>query len=108
MPFHQIRHLPYVAFPPMTKSNLIARLAARYPQFVDKDAELAVNAILAAMTSAMVNGERTEIRGFGTFTINLRRARRGWNPKTGAKISVPEKYAPHFKPGMELRKRVDR
>jgi integration host factor subunit beta len=92
----------------VTKSELIARLAGRYPQLVAKDAEFAVNSILDAMTMSLVKGRRIEVRGFGSFEINHRPPRTGRNPKTGAKVSVPEKYVPHFKPGRELRERVDR
>jgi len=91
----------------MTRSDLIARMAKRYPQLVAKDAELAVKAILDAIAMAMVKGERVEIRGFGSFGINYRPARTGRNPKTGMKVAVPEKFAPHFKAGRELRERVD-
>ena len=92
----------------MTKSELIARLAGRYPQLVAKDAEAAVNAILDAMIMSLVKGHRIEIRGFGSFGLNYRPPRIARNPKTGAKVSVPEKYVPHFKPGRVLRERVDR
>ena len=91
----------------MTKSDLIARMARRYPQLVAKDAEIAVNAILNAMTSTLVNGQRIEIRGFGSFNINYRPSRIGRNPKSGEKVPVPEKHVPHFKPGRDLRERVD-
>lgn len=91
----------------MTKSELIARLAARYPQLVAKDAELAVKTILDAMAESLAHGQRIEIRGFGSFSLNYRPPRVGRNPKTGDKVSVPEKYVPHFKAGKELRERVD-
>lgn len=91
----------------MTKSELIARLATRYPQLVAKDAEYAVKMILDAMTNSLVNGERIEIRGFGSFGLNQRPARVGRNPKSGEKVLVPEKLVPHFKAGKELRERVD-
>jgi len=91
----------------MTKSELIARLAERYAQLVTKDGEAAVNAILEAMTMSMVSGHRVEIRGFGSFKINYRPPRTGRNPKSGEKVTVPEKYVPHFKAGRELRERVD-
>ena len=81
----------------MTKSELIARLAGHYPQLVAKDAEVAVNAILDAMTSSLVSGQRIEIRGFGSFKINYRPPRPGRNPKSGKEVQVPEKYRPHFK-----------
>ncbi len=91
----------------MTKSELIARLAARFPQLVSKDAEYAVKMMLDAMTDALVQGERIEIRGFGSFGLNHRPARLGRNPKSGDKVEVPEKFVPHFKAGKELRERVD-
>lgn len=91
----------------MTKSELIARLAARYPQLVAKDAELAVKTILDAMGKSLSTGQRIEIRGFGSFSLNFRPPRIGRNPKTGGKVNVPEKYVPHFKAGKELRERVD-
>jgi len=91
----------------MTKSELIAKLAARFPQLVVKDAELSVKAILDAMAERLANGQRIEIRGFGSFSLNYRPPRLGRNPKTGAKVQVPEKHVPHFKAGKELRERVD-
>jgi integration host factor subunit beta len=91
----------------MTKSGLIVKLAKRYRQLDAKDAEVAVNAILVATASRLIGGQRTEIRGFGSFGINYRPARTGRNPMTGEKVQVPEKFVPHFKPGRELRERVD-
>jgi integration host factor subunit beta len=91
----------------VTKSELIARLAQRYPQLVAKDAEYAVKMILDAMTHSLVGANRIEIRGFGSFGLNYRPPRVGRNPKSGEKVHVPEKYVPHFKAGKELRERVD-
>ena len=91
----------------MTKSDLIARLAERFPQLVAKDADFAVKMILAAMSEALAKGDRIEIRGFGSFSLNYRPPRVGRNPKSGDKVSVPEKWVPHFKAGKELRERVD-
>ncbi len=91
----------------MTKSELIARLAERFPQLVAKDADYAVKMMLDALTSALVRGDRIEIRGFGSFALNYRPPRVGRNPKSGDKVQVPEKYVPHFKAGKELRERVD-
>lgn len=91
----------------VTKSELIARLAGRYPQLVAKDAEVVVKAILDAMIATLVRGRRIEIRGFGSFGINHRPPRIGRNPMTGEKVPVPEKFVPHFKAGKELRYRVD-
>ena len=91
----------------MTKSELIARLAARYPQLVAKDADYAVKTILDAMAQSLSEGQRIEIRGFGSFALNSRPPRIGRNPKSGDKVMVPEKRVPHFKPGKQLRERVD-
>ena len=91
----------------MTKSDLIARLAERFPQLVAKDADFAVKMILDAMSEALAKGDRIEIRGFGSFALNYRPPRVGRNPKSGDKVSVPEKWVPHFKAGKELRERVD-
>jgi len=91
----------------MTKSDLIARLAERFPQLVAKDADFAVKMILDAVSEALAKGDRIEIRGFGSFSLNYRPPRVGRNPKSGDKVSVPEKWVPHFKAGKELRERVD-
>ena len=91
----------------MTKSELIAKLAGRFPQLVAKDADFAVKMVLDAMSEALEQGDRIEIRGFGSFSLNYRPPRTGRNPKTGEKVHVPEKYVPHFKAGKELRERVD-
>jgi integration host factor subunit beta len=91
----------------MTKSDLILRLAARYPQLVAKDAEVAVKTILDTMAKSLAQGQRIEIRGFGSFSLHYRPPRVGRNPKSGFKVNVPAKYVPHFKAGKELRERVD-
>ena len=91
----------------MTKSALIAKLADRFPQLVAKDADFAVKMILDALSEALAKGDRIEIRGFGSFSLNYRPPRVGRNPKSGDKVSVPEKWVPHFKAGKELRERVD-
>lgn len=91
----------------MTKSELIAKLAAHFPQLGAADAELAVKMILDAMAKSLSQGERIEIRGFGSFGLNYRPPRVGRNPKSGEKVQVPAKYVPHFKAGKELRERVD-
>ena len=91
----------------VTRSQLIARLAEHYPQLVAKDAEEAVKTILDAMAKALAEGQRIEIRGFGSFALSHRPYRVGPNPKSGAKVVVPPKRVPHFKPGKELRERVD-
>jgi len=91
----------------MTKSELIEILATRHNQLAPKDAELAVKTMLDAMSLALAQGDRIEIRGFGSFGLNFRPPRTGRNPKTGEKVLVPKKYVPHFKAGKELRERVD-
>lgn len=91
----------------MTKSELIERLTAQFPQLVAKDAELAVKMMLDAMAENLAAGNRIEIRGFGSFALNYRPPRVGRNPKSGDKVLVPEKHVPHFKAGKELRERVD-
>jgi integration host factor subunit beta len=92
----------------MTKSDLISRLATRFrDQLTARDTDSAAKLILDAMTSALAQGGRIEIRGFGSFSLNYRPPRIGRNPKTGDKVPVPAKYVPHFKAGKELRERVD-
>lgn len=91
----------------MTRSDLIAKLAERYPQLLGKDTDLAVKVILDAMAETLAQGGRIEIRGFGSFALNYRPPRIGRNPKSGDKVQVPAKYVPHFKAGKELRERVD-
>lgn len=91
----------------MTKSELISNLAARFPQLVARDAEMAATAILSAITHTLARGQRVEIRGFGSFSVNSRASRVGRNPKTGAAVVVPDKKVPHFKAGKDMRERVD-
>lgn len=91
----------------MTKSELIAILAARYPQLAVRDTDLAVKTVLDAMTQALAEGQRIEIRGFGSFSLSERAPRVGRNPKSGEQVMVPGKQVPHFKAGKELRERVD-
>lgn len=90
----------------MTRAELIQQLASIHPQLTTKDVELAVRTILDGMSRTLARGGRVEIRGFGSFGINYRPARKGRNPKTGVAVMVPAKYAPHFKPSKELRERV--
>jgi len=90
----------------MTRSELIALLAERFPQLVQKDSEMAVTEILGAIHAALVHGDRVEIRGFGVFDLNHRTPRQARNPKTGEPVAVPAKWVPAFKAGKELRERV--
>ena len=91
----------------MTKSELIEVLARKQTNLAYKDVELAVKAMLEQMSEALSNGERIEIRGFGSFSLHFRPPRVGRNPKTGDSVPLPGKYVPHFKPGKELRERVN-
>ncbi len=91
----------------MTKSELIEAIAARQTQLSSKDVELAVKMILEHMSQALATGERIEIRGFGSFSLHYREPRKGRNPKTGDTVELSGKYVPHFKPGKELRERVN-
>lgn len=91
----------------MTKSELIERITAKQPQLSSRDIELAVKTILEEMSAALSTGERIEIRGFGSFSLNYRKPRKGRNPKTGDAVDLQGKYVPHFKPGKELRERVN-
>lgn len=91
----------------MTKSELISLLAAKQPQLDYRDVELAVKELLEQMSVALSSGDRIEVRGFGSFSLHYRPPRTGRNPKTGASVQVPDKFVPHFKPGKELRERVN-
>ena len=91
----------------MTKSELIERLAQKLLQLPYRDVELAIRMIIELITQQLANGERIEVRGFGSFTLHNRPGRVGRNPRTGESISLQEKHVPHFKPGKELRERVD-
>lgn len=91
----------------MTKSELIERLVQRQAHMSHRDVELAVKLLLDDVITELAEGGRVEIRGFGSFSVHHRPARRGRNPKTGEAVDIPRKYVPHFKPGKELRERVN-
>ncbi|MGB0713707.1 MAG: integration host factor subunit beta [Gammaproteobacteria bacterium] len=91
----------------MTKSELIEILARRQAHLPYRDVELAVKSLLEQMSTSLAGGERIEIRGFGSFSLHFRPPRVGRNPKTGDSVALSGKYVPHFKPGKELRERVD-
>jgi len=91
----------------MTKSELIERIADRQSQMSVRDVEVAVKTILETMSSMLAEGDRIEIRGFGSFSLHYRAPRVGRNPKTGEAVSLSGKYVPHFKPGKEMRDRVN-
>jgi len=91
----------------MTKSELIELIASKQSQLSIKDVELAVKTIIEQMAETLAAGERIEIRGFGSFSLHYRAPRIGRNPKTGESVGLAGKYVPHFKPGKELRDRVN-
>ena len=91
----------------MTKSELVAQLATRFPQLVLKDADFAVKTMLDAMSDALANGHRIEIRGFGSFSVRPYKPYSGRNPRTGEPVDVPAKRLPFFKVGKELKEIVN-
>ncbi len=91
----------------MTKSELIERIAQKQRHLAYKDVELSVKSLLEQMSDSLASGQRIEIRGFGSFSLHYRPPRIGRNPKTGDPVPLPGKYVPHFKPGKELRERVN-
>jgi len=93
--------------PTITRSELIDTLVTKQPHLAHRDVELAVKAVLERMGNAFEDGESIEIRGFGSFSLHYRPARVGRNPKTGESVAVEDKFSPHFKPGKELKERVD-
>ena len=91
----------------MTKSELIDTLSKKHSQLALRDVELAVRTILDYMSQTLSNGERIEIRGFGSFSLHYRSSRVARNPRSGTPVSLSAKYVPHFKPGKQMRQRVD-
>ncbi len=91
----------------MTKSELIEALANRQLHLAANDVEMAVKSLLHQMSEALAEGDRIEIRGFGSFSLHFRPPRMGRNPKTGDAVALQGKHVPHFKPGKELRERVN-
>lgn len=91
----------------MTKSELIERIVTHQGLLSSKDVELAIKTMLEQMSQCLATGDRIEIRGFGSFSLHYRSPRVGRNPKTGESVNLEGKYVPHFKPGKELRDRVN-
>jgi integration host factor subunit beta len=91
----------------MTKSELVRVLNEKITERQQRDVEMALNCMLNQMADALVRGERVEIRDFGSFDLHHRPARIGRNPRTGEAVNLPAKIAIHFKPGKEMRDRVD-
>lgn len=92
----------------ITKSELIEKISQKQKHLQQKDIELAVKSVIEQMSDALSSGRRIEIRGFGSFSLHFRPPRMGRNPKTGEPVSLDGKYVPHFKPGKELRERVNK
>jgi integration host factor subunit beta len=92
----------------MTKSELIARLAAQNPSLYHRDIERLVNTIFDTITEALVVGDRVELRGFGAFSLREREGRMGRNPRTGEAVSVNAKRMPFFKMGKGMRERLNK
>jgi integration host factor subunit beta len=91
----------------VTKSELIECIADRYEMLSSRDVELAIKTMIDSMAQVLATGGRIEIRGFGSFSLHYRAPRIGRNPKTGDTVKLTGKYVPHFKPGKELRDRVN-
>ena len=91
----------------MIKSELINRISAKKKNFSLKNVELSVNHILERMSITLGQSDRIEIRGFGSFSLHYRPPRKAHNPKTGERVYTEAKYTPHFKPGKNLRERVN-
>ncbi len=91
----------------MIKSELVQRIAQANPHLYQRHVELIVNTILEEITKALARGDRVELRGFGAFSVKNRPARTGRNPRTGAKVSVEQKFVPFFKTGKEMRERLN-
>lgn len=91
----------------LIKSHLIAEISKKLPHLPEKDIALAVNSIIEQMSNVLSEGGRIEIRGFGSFCLHYRPPRKAHNPKTGEKLVTEPKYAVHFKPGKELREKVN-
>lgn len=96
-----------LTFVDMTLSELINLISNRFPQLTNEDAEQSVKSILKTLSSQLAKGERVEIRGFGSFSVQKRSPRQSRNPKTGEAVQVPEKYVPYFKPGTGLQKQIN-
>ena len=91
----------------ITKSELIEKISAKIPQLGNKDVELSVKTLIDKVIDSLATGDRTEVRGFGSFSVHYRKPRIGRNPKTGDSVSLPGKNASHFKPGKVLRNKIN-
>ena len=100
------RDVPKEFTPSMTKSDLVEVLSKNQRYLAPKDVEVVVRSLINILSNSLASGERIEIRGFGSFNLHYHPSRIGRNPRTGESVNIPGKYVPHFKPGKELRKRV--
>ena len=91
----------------ITKSDLIEKILTKIPQLSSKDVELSVKTLIDKVIDSLAKGDRTEVRGFGSFSVHYRKPRIGRNPKTGDSVSLPGKNAAHFKPGKVLRNKIN-
>ena len=92
----------------INKKDIIDRISRNQDQLPHRDIELAVKTIINCMTQALSTGERVELRGFGSFSLRYRKPRVGRNPKSGMKVNINERYVPHFKPGKNLKNKVNK
>jgi integration host factor subunit beta len=91
----------------MTRAELIDRLAQQQPHLSASDIELAVKALLDQLSATLARGERIEVRGFGSFAVRHREPRVARDPRTGAPVPLDTRHVPYFRPGKELRERVN-
>ena len=92
----------------LNKKDIIDRISRNQDQLPHRDIELAVKTIINCMTQALSTGERIELRGFGSFSLRYRKPRIGRNPKSGMAVNINERYVPHFKPGKNLKNKVNK
>ena len=92
----------------MTKSELVLRLAKKYPHLYQRDIETLVNTVFDNISTTLVEGGRVELRGFGAFSIRKREARKARNPKNGQEVFIGERFAIYFRTGKELRERINK
>ena len=91
----------------MTKSELVAAVVNRLPYLTRKDTEIIVDTLFDSMVEGLAQGDRIEVRGFGSFAVKHRAAREARNPRTGETVHIPAKWLPHFKLGKELYRRIN-
>ena len=91
----------------MIKSGLIKNLSAKLTHLPERTISNSVNHLLQLMSDSLAEGQRIEVRGFGSFSLHFRPPRNAHNPRTGERVKTEAKYSPHFKPGKELKERID-